>query len=891
MVLRFRRRITVIMALAWTAVCGAVLSLAGVYLYLNPQIPSAETFRHVHLETPLRIFTADGLLMAEFGERRVIPITLAEVPPLFISAVLDTEDKRFYSHRGIDFISLLNDTLALLWKREITSGASTITMQLARNISFNLEQTFIRKFKEMLLALKIEQELSKDEILELNLNAIPFGKRAYGAEAAALTYYGKSLAELRLEQLAMLAGIPQAPSAGNPINGPERALKRRNLVLGRMLDEGSIDQDSYQLGIDAPITARVHQRELQLAAPHAAEWVRRELLRRYGRSVYGAGYEAYTTIDAPMQRTATHALREGLLRYDRRHGYRGIQTHIELPMSLRRPGTAAPLIDGETMPGDDDITPGSDALSRDAAIVAMTELLAQFPQSGGIEPALVLDALPDSFTALRASGEEIEAPIEHVVWARKFVDVNTRGPAVTAVANVVAPGDVVYVRHIPEGWALSQLPEIQGALVALDPQNGAVRALVGGFDFATNQYDHATQARRQPGSGFKPFVYSAALQHGVTPASIFLDAPLVFEDEALEDTYRPRNFGGKYNGPTRLREALYRSINLVSMRVLLEVGASNVIDYVARFGFPTDDFPRNTQLAIGGGTMGITPVQMATAYAVFANGGYRIEPNIITEVRSLEGEVLMRARHPQVCKPCELEAIENARLLSTQTAEPLPDALLDEPARMEDLFADPIASGETDERAETGEPTAPPPPGTGDAAPLVAGDAAPLVAERVLDERNAFIINSMLKDVIRRGTGVRAARALERLDIAGKTGTTNEADTWFNGYHESLVATVWIGFSDNRPVGDTEFGSNLPLPVWIELMAGSLPSQPAQDREQPAGVLTLKIDPKTGRRAAPDQTDAIFEYFFAEHSPPEEFTHPGLEGTPDGDRVRAIDIF
>ena len=881
MTLRFRRRITVIMALAWTAVCGAVLSLAGVYLYLNPQIPSAETYRHVHLETPLRVFTADGSLMAEFGERRVIPVTLTEVPPLFISAVLDTEDKRFYSHRGIDFISLLNDTLALLWKREITSGASTITMQLARNISFSLEQTFIRKFKEMLLALKIEQELSKDEILELYLNVIPFGKRAYGAEAAAVTYYGMPLAELRLEQLAMLAGIPQAPSAGNPINGPERALKRRNLVLGRMLNEGSITQEEYQTGIDAPITARVHRRELALAAPYAAEWVRRELLARYGRSVYSAGYEADTTIDASMQRAATHALREGLLRYDRRHGYRGKQTQIELPSALRV-SSAAPAIDSPPIDSEEAPDEGAEPMSREAVIAQMTQMLAQYPASGGVEPALVLDALPDAFTALRASGEEIEVPIEHVVWAREFIDVNTRGPAVMTVPQVVAPGDVVHVRHISEGWALAQLPEIQGALVALDPQNGAVKALVGGFDFATNQYDHATQARRQPGSGFKPFVYSAALHHGVTPASIFLDAPLVFEDEALEDTYRPRNFGGNYNGPTRLREALYRSINLVSMRVLLEVGAGNVIDHVSRFGFATDEFPRNTQLAIGGGTIGITPLQMATAYAVFATGGYLVEPNIVTQVRSLDGEVIMRARHPQVCKPCELEAIQAARTAAQQPAEAPPDPLLDEPARMEDLFAE-VDVKATDENSA--------PLGAEETAPLGAATPAPLVAERVLDERNAFIINSMLKDVIRRGTGVRAARALERLDIAGKTGTTNEADTWFNGYHKSLVATVWIGFSDNRAVGDTEFGSNLPLPVWIELMSSALPSGSAADREQPAGVLTLKIDPKTGRRAAPDQADAIFEFFFAEYSPPEEIIQPGLEGMTDADRVRAIDIF
>lgn len=881
MTLRFRRRITLIIALAWTAVCGAVLSLAGVYLYLNPQIPSAEEYRHVALETPLRVYAADGSLMAVFGERRVIPVTLTEVPPMFIRAVLDTEDKRFYSHSGIDFISLVNDTLALAWNREITSGASTITMQLARNISFTLEQTFIRKFKEMLLALKVEQELTKDEILELYLNVIPFGKRAYGAQAAAVTYYGKPLAELNLAQFAMLAGIPQAPSAGNPINGPERALKRRNVILGLMLSQGSITEAEYQQAIDAPITAAVHQRELEVAAPYAAEWVRRQLLDEYGREIYTGGFEADTTIDASMQRIANHALQEGLLAYDRRHGYRGHQGHIELPAALR--DAVLPIAGVPAKPpADEDVAAATDALVVDdvtatadwpvdpnvaSAVAEVIALLRELPPTGGLEPALVIRATSESFSALRATGEAIEVPYDNVKWARRYIDSNTEGAAVTKVTDVVDPGDIVYVRLAPKfGWALSQPPEIQGALVALEPHTGAVKALVGGFDFASNQFDHALQARRQPGSGFKPFVYSAALDHGVTAASMFLDAPLVFQDATLEDTYRPKNSGGTYNGPTRLREALYRSINLVSMRVLLEVGAENVLDYVQRFGFPTENFPHNTQLAIGGGTIGITPLEMARAYAVFANGGYLVEPNILTEVRSQDGEVILRPRYPIACKPCE-EELAAAAGQSTDTRET--DPLVDEPARMEDLLAD----GDTP------------------AAANVTDEAAPLLAPRVIDERNAFIIHSMLQDVIRRGTGASAARALERLDIAGKTGTTNEADTWFNGYHENLVATVWIGFSDNRPVGDREFGSNLPLPVWIELMSHVLPKAIAPNRAQPAGVLTLKIDPHTGRRAAPDQPDAIFEYFVAEHTPPEEVVQPTLQDQIDTTTIRTTDIF
>ncbi len=748
--------------------------------------------------------------MAEFGERRVIPLTLADVPPLFIHALLDTEDKRFYSHGGVDFISLLNDSIELLVNREIKSGASTITMQLAKNISFSPEQTFIRKFKEMLLALKIERELTKDQILELYFNVVPFGKRAYGAQAAAFTYYGRPLNQLDVAQLAMLAGIPQAPTAGNPINGLERAMKRRNLVLSRMLEQGSITQEQYDVAVNSPNTATVHERDLDIAAPYASEWVRQQLLARYGAEVYSSGYEAMTTIDAHLQDVATKAVRDGVFRYDRRHGFRGPVAHTDVPAD-----------------------PG-------AKRIAVQNALVPYPPHVGLEAGVVVAVDGASFSAMRANGETVSIGLDGYKWAAHLIDANSRAAPPTKAADVVATGDVVWLKQFKEGWTLSQMPDIQATLIAMNPANGAVKAIVGGFDFSANQFNHALQASRQPGSGFKPFVYSAALDSGVTPATIFMDAPLVFEDENLETTYRPKNDGSRFNGPTRLREALYRSINLVSIRVLMAVGAGPVLDYVKRFGFDTTDFPRNTQLAIGGGTMGVTPIQMVRAYATFANGGYLVDPNILKEVRNLAGETIYKARYPEVCAECPQPATPPAEDQPTQD--------------------------------------------------VAANSSGPIPAPRVLDEGNAFIMNSMLQDVIRRGTAIRA-KSLNRNDLAGKTGTTNEADTWFNGYQKNLVASVWVGFSDHRPVGDNEYGSNSPLPIWMDFMKVALEGVPEETRQQPSDVVTLKIDPRTGEPASPDQQNALFEYFLADHTPTARASSQTTTDIDSKQPVRPIDLF
>ena len=792
--------------IALTGICTLSLTLAAVFLYLNPQIPDAESYRHVKLETPLRVFTADEALIAEFGERRRIPIPFDQVPPHFINALLDTEDKRFYQHSGIDFISLTNDTFglikSLLLEGSLGPGASTITMQLARNISFSLERRFLRKFKEMLLALKIETELEKDEILELYINEMPFGKRAYGAEAAARTYYGKSLDELSIPQLAMLAGVLQAPTAGNPINGPERALKRRNLVLSRMRAQGSITEAEYKDAVAAPITAGLHGRDLDVPAPFPAEWVRQQLLDRFP-DLYTGGYAAYTTLNSRNQAAATRALRNGLIAYDRRHGYRGPEARFD---------------------------------DQEAGLAALADLTVQ----GGLVPALVTGVSHDRATATLADGASVTLEMAALRW-RPYIETDVRGPAPKRPNEVVQPGDLIRVQATEEGWRLAQLPEIQGALVSLDPATGAVLALEGGFDFGINQYNHALQAARQPGSGFKPFVYSAALQSGTTPASIFMDAPLVHDDANLESQYRPRNDNNRYNGPTRLREALYRSINLVSMRVLMRVGAGNVLNHAQGFGFDTGSFPRNTQLAIGGGTMAVTPIDMAAAYAVFANGGYRVQPHIVRKLVDIDGATVFEPQYPAVCRSC---------------GEGQPAALpAEEPVNLEDLLAQSTAEA----------------------------------AEPAIDERNAFIMHQMLKDVIQRGTG-RRARVLERTDIAGKTGTTDDAaDTWFNGYTPDVATTVWVGFPDHEPLGEREYGSNNPLPIWIDYMRTALQGLPESHPAQPPGVLSMKIDVRTGALATGTQDDAIFEYFLEEHAPkPQRLDADDDEGDPN---IRPEDLF
>ena len=777
--------------ISWTfssLISAFVLTLTGAFLYLNPKIPDTQSFSQVTLKAPLRIYSDDGLLIQEFGER-LEPLQYEEIPHLLKQAILDTEDKRFFEHSGIDLITLVNATWQLVRNRgAIRTGASTITMQLVKNISGDTEVRFLRKFKEMLLALKIERELSKEEILTLYLNIIPFGKHSFGIQAAAKTYYGKDVGDLSLAQTAMLAGIPQAPEAGNPINGPVRAIKRRNLVLQRMLEQGSIDHIAYKNAINAELTAKVYNRKIELSSLYASEIVRRRLLTDYGRNAYNQGMLAYTTISSKMQIAAEASIQSKLLEYDRRHGYRG-------PDYRRIAGTdefiAAPIYGYPKN---------------------WLDTLDSLKTFGKQFPAIVTQVNEDSIEILTQSHAKLTIPWSGLEWARPYINVDRRGARPKKANDIVGIGDVIrYEIMADNSLKLGQIPAIQGALVALDPYDGAIRAIVGGFDFEAKQFNHATQARRQPGSNFKPFYYAGALENGLTAASIYNDAPMVLDGGELEEAYRPKNSSDNFKGNIRLREALYRSINLVSIRVILDYGAENAIDYVSRFGFDTSGFPRNLQLAFGGGTIALTPLEVVTGYATFANGGFKIEPYLLHELGSINSDVLFKAK-PKVACQKHCEGLNKA----TQVIEP----------------------------------------------------------------RVSHIMDTMLSDAIRKGTGTKALRSLKRDDLRGKTGTTNDADIWFSGFTPDLVATAWAGFSDNSPVGNREWGSTTPLETWIDFMKSALPEQSkSKFLPRPDGIVSVKIDPDTGLRTSPTDPDGIFEIFRAERAPAETSPDQQIDST------------
>jgi penicillin-binding protein 1A len=732
----------------------------------------------VDLKVPLRIYSYDGLLMQEFGER-LTPIAYADIPETFIKALLDTEDKRFFQHGGVDPVTLLNASYQLILnKGSISTGGSTITMQLVKNISGSNELRFLRKFKEILLAIKLERELTKAQILELYLNIIPFGKHAFGIQAAANVYYGKDISELNLPQMAMLAGIPKAPEKGNPVNSPERATERRNLVLRRMLEQGSITQKQHQAAVEAPITAAVHGRAVELSAPYASEMVRKQLLTDYGQSAYSAGYTVRTSLDSNMQSHVQSILQTHLDSYDRRHGYRG-------PELKRIDGTDEYLVAPEYgFPSN------------------WTKTLKNTPVVGNHHPAIVIGVTDDAMIVLTTTGDDVVLEWEQLKWARPYQTADVRGPAPRQASDIAGVGDLIRISLDEEHrWRLGQVPDIQGALVALDPETGAIRALTGGYDFSYQQFNHALQAKRQPGSIFKPFFYAGALENGLTAASIFNDAPVVLPGGQLEEVYRPSNSSDKFRGNMRLREALYRSINLISLRVILDYGPENAVNYVSRFGFDTTDFPRDVQLAFGGGTISLSPLEIATAYASFANGGFKVDSHLISSIETLKGDSLYQAAPASACAQCD----------------------------------DP--------------------------------DSSATPAPRIIEERVAFIMNTILKDVIKRGTGRKAYRKLKRQDLGGKTGTTNDADIWFAGFNRKLVAATWVGFDSNGPLGSREYGATVPLDIWIDFMRISLPETEDIPQPQPEGVVQVRINPETGLRASPSDTETIFELFREEYVP------------------------
>ncbi len=808
--------------------CGAVMVGAGVYLHLSPSLPSVDVLKDVRLQTPMRVYTREGELIGQFGEKKRNPLPYDRIPPLFIDSLLAAEDDGFFDHVGIDFMGLARAVSELVLTGEKGSGGSTLTMQVARNYFLTKEQTFIRKFNEILLSLEIEQVLSKEEIFELYFNRMFLGHRAYGFEAAAQVYYGKNIGELDLAQLAMLAGLPKAPSRYNPISNPQRSRERRDWILRRMQRLGYIASTDYEQAVAAPVTASFHGAKLAFDAPYAAEMARSEMINKYGLAAYNDGYHVYTTISSDLQRTANRAVDNALDRYDQDHGYRGPELSL------------APLEDEE-----DPYTRWLDQLKqtreiagRIPAIVTAfgrqptvsedtTDTVASAENTESAESAESAESTEDtenaqnSITILLADGsEDVLAWDSGPASARPYITENSRGPAPKSAAELFAVGDLVRVRRQGGAWHLTQVPEAQAALVALQPDDGALLSVVGGLGFAKSKFNRVTQAVRQPGSSFKPFIYSAALEQGWTAASIINDAPVVFEDETLEDTWRPENDGGKFYGPTRLRWALTKSRNLVSIRLLEQVGITTAIDYAGRFGFKTDEMARDLSLALG--THAITPLELATAYASLANGGYRVYPYLVDRVENFDREEVFKAQPVTVCRECEDE-------------DPL-DPLVEEELSMEEI----LRQAEATELPR---------------------------AERIMDECVNYIINSILQDVIKLGTG-RRARVLERDDIAGKTGTTNgPTDAWFSGYNADVVATAWLGFDSNAELGKREFGGKASLPMWIELMREALKDSPDRPRPVPECITNVRIDPTSGLLARPGQPDAIFEVFRVENVP------------------------
>ena len=808
--------------LFWLCIAGAgsgLVALAGLYLYLSPKLPPVDSLRQVQLQTPLRVYSSDGKLIGEFGEQRRTPVSFDDIPKLYIQALLSAEDAEFYDHSGVSIKGLLRAASQLLKTGGIQSGGSTLTMQLARDFFLSRDQVFSRKFNEILLALQIENELSKEEILALFSNKMFFGNRAYGIHAAAQIYYGKDIDELEIQQWAMIVGVLKAPSAYNPLANIERATIRRNWILGRMLELGYIDQAAYEVAVNTPDNASYHGATLDLYAPYVAELARREAIDRFGAEAYTAGYKVYTTINSEYQAAAQKAVVDGLITYDWRHGYRGPEAQWGEP------------------PED-----------RDEWIDALQDINVL----GDLQPAVVLSLEERSAEVLLGSGETATLEWEQgLSSARRYLNENARTGSPDSAGDVLSVGDVIRLRRNGEQWQLRQLPAAQATLVSLDPENGGVLALVGGFDFRMSNFNRALQAARQPGSSFKPFVYTAALKNGFTPATIVNDSPVVIEDASLEGAWRPENDGGTFLGPTRLREALYRSRNLVSIRVLRSIGLPSLLDTLDQFGFDRDELPRNLSLALG--SHALTPMNLARGYTVLANGGFRVAPYMVQRIEDDEGNLVHQARPATVCRDCEP--------VNENEEEPV------------SLIAD-VYANEPEQPAEANEPArlAPEQPAQLSLLDVEEGQEAvvepPPIAPRVLDEQTAFIIDSMLRDVIARGTG-RRARVLDRADIAGKTGTTNgPRDAWFAGYNPEVVTVAWLGFDNNTPLGRGEYGGTAALPIWIDYMRVALAGRPDHPAPQPEGIVTVRIDPENGRRARPGDPDAVFEIFRAEDVPP-----------------------
>jgi len=743
-----------ILSIAVLGMIIGTISMVGLYLYFSPTLPDVETLREVQFQTPLKVYSKDQKLIAEFGEKRRTPISFDQIPTQFVKALQAAEDSRFFEHNGVDIKGLARAVVQLATTGKKQGGGSTITMQVAKNFFLTREKSFSRKFSEILLALKIENSLAKKEIFELYINKIYLGHRSYGIQAAAFVYYGKDINDINLAQLAMIAGLPKAPSAFNPITNPSRAIERRNWIIGRMLGLDYITQAQHDQATAQPVTAYYHTADVELYAPYIAEMVRKTLYEQYGDKLYTDGFNVITTIDSKMQRSANKAVQNGLLAYVKRHGYRGAENHYDI---------------------------------QELDTKEQIKLLKSVTTHAGVEPALVTQLEEKTATVLRKNGESITIPWKGLSWARQFKSVNSMGPAPKSTANILKVGDLIRIKAETDEkeqnqyWGLSQIPKVQGAMVAMAPNNGAGLSLVGGFSFSHNKFNRATQALRQPGSNLKPFIYGAALEAGYTAATTINDAPIVLQGASLEANWRPENSSRKFYGPTRLRVGLYKSRNLVSIRLLRAIGIDNALDYLTRFGFKREQLPQNLSLSLGAADM--TPLDLIGGYGPIANGGYRIDTFFIDHITNQAGELVFQ---------------EKPRTVIQGNAENLQQDYVEAP--------------------------------------------------RIIDARDSYVIYSILKDVIRRGTATKA-RVLKRSDLAGKTGTTNlQRDAWFTGFNSEIVATAWVGYDIPAPLGKREFGGTAALPIWIDFMKETLADKPEAPLKRPAGLVDVRIDGKTGLR-------------------------------------------
>jgi penicillin-binding protein 1A len=807
-----KRILAALLALAFTVLALVVMGFAGAYQFLAPEIPDAASLRAVQIQMPLRVYSHDGKLIAQIGEQRRIPVEWEQVPQVVVDAFLAAEDDRFFEHPGVDWQGLVRALAANVATGGLHEGGGTITMQLARNTVLTSERTLRRKLKEIFLALRLEREFTKREILTLYLNRIFLGQRAYGIGAASEVYFDRHVSDLTLAEAALLAGLPRAPSMDNPVASVERARNRRAYVLRRMLELGKIDQAAHDAAAATKISSRLHGPIIELEAPYVAEMVRAEMVRQHGATALTAGYTVTTTLDSRLQQAANSATWRTILEYERRHGYRG-------PLERLDPATL-----------DDAIALGG-AFKR-------------HPNRGSLVTAVVTRVGERDAEVVRRNGVPLPLDWDALAWARPALERGGLGPSPKTARDVLAVGDVVCLEPLPDGkFRLGQLPAVAGALVAVHPDDGAIVALVGGFDFGASKYNRVTQAHRQPGSSFKPFLYSAALERGFTPATLVNDAPVVFAGGGGADggeEWRPQNITRKFYGPTPMREGLVRSRNLVSIRLLRGAGVGFATQYIANFGFTPAALPPNLTLALGTGQ--VTPLEMVRGFAVFANGGARVNPYFIESVRDATERVVYQAEPLLACPACDAPVPEaQAAAASGATATPV---------QTEGAVTTPLESPLGAE-AET--------------AGLVPPERR---APQAITPANAYVMTDMMTDVIQRGTAQRAATALGRRDIAGKTGTTSDRrDTWFVGFNADLAAAAWIGFDQERSLGEQEEGGRTALPMWIYFMQEALRDRPEHRQPEPPGVVRMWVSRETGAPTRANAPGALFETFLEQYAP------------------------